>query len=231
MTTIRFNAFVFKALSHTGIQPTILSTRHFARSPSSSTKSSTKFSKSSTKKESKPKKTKRATKKDEKLAKLLKQYPDPQSPKRPSNAYIRFGAEYKKRKGVEISPETMGNVSRSIASAWRTLPDGEKSKFTQAAEVDKKKYKDAKKKYDDSGRAEQWVDKIVKLSQDKPPKSGYQLFMKKRLPQNRDKEPMTPQPQILSMTAHEWSSLGADKKKQWSDKAKASFAEWEAKLK
>ena len=196
MATIRFNAFMFKALSNTGIygytQPTILS-RQFARTASSN-KSNTK-----SKSASKPKKV---TKKDEKLAKLLKQYPDPQQPQRPLNAYLRFSADYKKRKGLQISPDTMGTVSRSVASAWRVLPDDEKSKYTQSYARDKKQYKDAMEKYGNSGRADKWLDKITKLAETKPPKSGYQLFMKKRLPQNRDEAPMTPQPQIMSVKYH-----------------------------
>ena len=209
MSTTRFNVLVFKALSNTGIhgcvQPTILSTRQFARTPSTKSAKPKKEVKAKAKAKAKPKqepKPKRVTKKDEKIQKLLKRYPDPQQPKRPATSYIRFMSEYKKKNGLQVSPDTMGTVSRSVATAWRQLPDREKAKYTESFANDRKKYKDAKKKYDESGRGEKWLEKIIKLAEEKPAKSGYQLFMKKRFPQNKEKHPMSSVPQIMSVKYH-----------------------------
>ena len=197
MATVRFNAFLYKSLSYTAVHgtvnPTILSTRTFAKSPSSTKKTTTK---KSTKAASKPKKV---TKKDEKLQKLLKQYPDPKKPSRPLTAYFRFAADYRNKNKSSISPATIGTVAKSIGAAWRKLPDYEKSKYTQATAADSAKYKEAKKRYDESERPQQWLDKIIKLSKEKPPNSGYQLFMKKRLPVMKERNAGSPQPQILSV--------------------------------
>eukprot|EP00486_Rosalina_sp_Unknown_P000333 CAMPEP_0201567640 /NCGR_PEP_ID=MMETSP0190_2-20130828/8218_1 /ASSEMBLY_ACC=CAM_ASM_000263 /TAXON_ID=37353 /ORGANISM="Rosalina sp." /LENGTH=125 /DNA_ID=CAMNT_0047987855 /DNA_START=254 /DNA_END=631 /DNA_ORIENTATION=+ len=124
----------------------------------------------------------------------------------------------------------MAHVSRSVSSAWRALTPVDKSKYQESYANDRTKYKDAMKRYKESGRANIWLDKILKLAEEKPPKSGYQLFIKKRMPQNHEKQPNAQIKDIMKLTASEWKTLNAEQKKPWNDKAKAAFAEWEKKF-
>jgi len=238
MATIRFNAFMFKALSNTYGQSIAASTRQFNAKPIGTKPAKPKAAKPKVVKAKKPKKPKvvkpkKPTKKDEKLKKLLKQYPDPTAPKRPMSSYLLFAEDYRnKNQSIQsLSPKNFGQVNKQIGAAWRGLADAQKSQYTQRFAADLKQYKAAKEQYTNSGKDKLWLDKLLKLSEEKPPNSGYQLFMKKRLPQIKERNPGTPQPQILSMAANEWSDLMAPQKKEWSEKAKRKYTEWENKLK
>eukprot|EP01084_Bolivina_argentea_P319388 553973_1 len=215
MSTVRFNAFIFKALSGTSIRSypssTTLCSRHFA-------KKSEKLPKAPTKSELK-------------LEKLLKQYPDPLAPKRPSSSYLLYAVDYKAKFGLKTSPETMRTISKQIAASWRDLPETEKSAYTQRYAQNKNEWLRAKEIYDNENRAQFWKDKVSKLSKTKPPNSGYQLFMKSKLGEVRQQNPMALQPEVLSMAAKAWSDLEETEKKTWADKAKYAVDEWERQLK
>eukprot|EP01084_Bolivina_argentea_P123893 219542_1 len=158
MATARFNAFVFKALSNSsmyGYSAThIMSSRQFGRTP----------------KKKEETKSKKDIKHEEKMKKLLSQYPDPSQPKRPAPTYIRFCAEYRKHnQTVTFSRETIASLSKEISKAWRTLPDRKKAVYSEQYAKERQQYKIAKQKYNDSNRRQLWLEKIVILAQEKPP--------------------------------------------------------------
>eukprot|EP01083_Nonionella_stella_P201891 738118_1 len=145
MATARFNAFVFKALSNSsmyGYSAThIMSTRQFGRTP----------------KKKEETKSKKDIKHEEKMKKLLSQYPDPSQPKRPSNSYFRFCAEYRKNdKMATLSRETIASLSKEMSTAWRALPDRKKAVYSEQYAKERQQYKIAKQKYNDSNRRQLW---------------------------------------------------------------------------
>jgi len=219
MTAIRLNALLSKSMSNPHIlaysQPCIASSiciplRSFA-------------SKSTPKK--------KPTKKEEKIQKLLKQYPDPREPKRPQNAYLRFHSDYRQQDDMKLSPATLGAIAKRTSSAWANLPDHQKSQYTQQYAVENEQYKTAKERYEASNRPQEWLEKITKLAEERPPSSGYHLFVKKRtaMLKQQSNSPGAPT-EILSMAANEWSALGVNTKEKWTERAKTAYAEWEAKM-
>ena len=83
------------------------------------------------------------TKKEKKAAK------DPNAPKRPTNAYMRYAADVR----VEVraaQPEgtQMSEVAKVIGAQWKELSADDKAPYEQAAQDDKVRYAEAKAEYD-----------------------------------------------------------------------------------
>ena len=79
----------------------------------------------------------------------------------------------------------MGAISKEISTAWRALPVSEKAVYQQTYESDRTEYRESKREYEESNGPSLWLDKIIKLSDSKPPHSGYQLFLKTTLQETK----------------------------------------------
>jgi hypothetical protein len=162
--------------------------------------------------------------------KLLKKYPDPSAPKRPLCGYFLFIADYRKRQNLQISPSTIGNAARQMSAVWNKLTDAEKQRYNQTGKNGQIEYKQKKEQYDQSGRQQQWLDKITNLTKEKPAGTGYALFVKEVVPRIKKSNPTESPTQILSMAAKEWKSLSEQRKLEYGNKAKLAMSEWKRKL-
>ena len=135
---------------------------------------------------------------NKKVERLLKKYPDPSAPARPANAFIRFGADYRKNIQNEWEKSsTMIENSKRIGAAWRMMDEPRKARYTEASAKDSQQYEVAKKQYEESGKDAAWLDKIIKASKTKPPTSGYQYFIKICMPKVKASNPSASHKEIF----------------------------------
>lgn len=149
--------------------------------------------------------TKLNSKKSEKLEesrqRLLKSYPDPKAPVRPPSSFLRFAMDYRANHQMpHLSRSTMGAVSNQISIAWRELPPSDKAVYEKRYESERQNYQQQKRKYEESNQSELWLEKIMKLSQVKPPNSGYKLFLKVTCPELKRDNPTLKPSLVLSVS-------------------------------
>lgn len=81
-----------------------------------------------------------------KNASAQKQVPEP--PKRPQSGYFRFMAESREPLKKKNPTITNKELIKMLGDEWNKLPEGQKKKFNDAYEKEKKKYEEEIKAYE-----------------------------------------------------------------------------------
>ena len=135
-----------------------------------------------------------------------KKIKDPNRPKRPLTAFMRYSSQRRSKIRVEDPTASMIQISKIIGDEWRNLNSTDKQPFHDAAAKDQEVYKLAKEAYD--------------KTKPKRPRTAYALFMKTNRSMIAEKHPNVSPRDLMKYIATEWKSLTVDEKQKYVDMAK-----------
>jgi len=137
---------------------------------------------------------------------------DPNKPKRPLTAFMRYSASRRKVIREKNPQHSMIQISKIIGEEWRGLTDDGKRPYHDAAAVDHEKYKKLKDAYD--------------ASKPKRPRTAYAFYMKlNRARIAADHKEVSPR-DLMKFIAAEWKQLDVDGKGQYTTMALEDRERW-----
>lgn len=137
---------------------------------------------------------------------------DPNKPKRPLTAFMRYSASRRKVIREKNPQHSMIQISKIIGEEWRGLTDDGKRPYHDAAAVDHEKYKKLKDAYD--------------ASKPKRPRTAYAFYMKlNRARIAADHKEVSPR-DLMKFIAAEWKQLDVDGKGQYTKMALEDRERW-----
>jgi hypothetical protein len=137
---------------------------------------------------------------------------DPNKPKRPLTAFMRYSASRRSVIRKENSALSMIDISKIIGEEWRGLSDDAKRPFHDAAEVDHEKYKIAKSAYD--------------ASKPKRPRTAYAFYMKENRAKIAEEHPNESPRDLMKYIAESWKNCGASEKEKYTKMAEEDRDRW-----
>lgn len=145
---------------------------------------------------------------------------DPERPKRPASAWLRYLADFRKQntslKGAE--------VMRTAATKWKATTTEQRKPYEAAYEAEKKIYDKAFAEYVDSGKRDAW-----KRDPEKPkrPQTGFIRFVG----EYRSKHPALKVTEVTKKAGTLWKSMTSGAKEPYEQKYVAEKAEYDKLLK
>jgi len=138
---------------------------------------------------------------------------DPNRPKRPLTAFMRYSASRRSVIRTENNDLSMIQISKIIGEEWRGLSDDGKRPFHDQAAADHEKYKTAKEAYD--------------ASKPKRPRTAYAFFMKENRANIAAKNPGTTPRDLMKYIAADWKKLSDNEKAKYSKMASDDRERWD----
>jgi hypothetical protein len=138
---------------------------------------------------------------------------DPNRPKRPLTAFMRYSASRRSVIRTENNDLSMIQISKIIGEEWRGLGDDGKRPFHDQAAADHEKYKTAKEAYD--------------ASKPKRPRTAYAFFMKENRAAIAAKNPGTTPRDLMKFIAADWKKLTDNGKAKYSKMASDDRERWD----
>merc|ERR1712007_129635 len=92
-------------------------------------------------------------KKRGRAVKKTKKAKDPNAPKRPQNAYMRFSNEVRADVAKKHNLTAVGDIAKKIGEMWKNMPEAKKAPYQTAYEKDKAAYAKALAKYNAGGNS------------------------------------------------------------------------------
>ena len=138
---------------------------------------------------------------------------DPNRPKRPLTAFMRYSASRRSTIRGENSELSMIQISKIIGEEWRGLSDDGKRPFHDQAAADHEVYKTAKEAYD--------------ASKPKRPRTAYAFFMKEIRAAIAEENPGTTPRDLMKYIASAWKKLNDNEKAKYSKMASDDRERWD----
>jgi len=143
-----------------------------------------------------------------------------QQPKRAKNAYMHFVAE--KRPDFAKPALLFPEVGKAMGAAWRGMSEKKKAPYVKEAAADKKRFVKELAVFEKKGGVMQ-TKKATKKATKEPKKtrapSGYNLFIKKRMPELKKKSKEEKVSELMTQLGKEWSKLTVAKKEPYNTQA------------
>lgn len=137
---------------------------------------------------------------------------DPNKPKRPLTAFMRYSASRRKIIRDENPQHSMIQISKIIGEEWRGLTDDGKRPYHDAAAVDHEKYKKLKEAYD--------------ASKPKRPRTAYAFYMKENRARIAADHPEVSPRDLMKYIAAAWKELDTDGKGKYTKMALDDRERW-----
>lgn len=147
------------------------------------------------------------------MPKTKKKEKDPNRPKRPLTAFMRYSSKRRSKIRLEDPTKSMIQISKIIGEEWRNLSANDKRPFHDAATKDHEEYRVAKEKYD--------------ASKPKRPRTSYALFMKTNRAYIAKKNPNVSPRELMKFIAAEWKALNSVEKEKYEKMAIEDRERWE----
>ena len=138
---------------------------------------------------------------------------DPNRPKRPLTAFMRYSSFRRPLIKEQHKDKSMIEISKIIGQEWKLLPENKKRPFHDEAAKDHETYRLAKEAYD--------------KSKPKRPRTAYALFMKAIRSNVARENPGVGPRELMKHIAEKWKSLDLESKQKYSDMAKQDRKRWE----
>lgn len=137
---------------------------------------------------------------------------DPNKPKRPLTAFMRYSASRRSVIRNENNSLSMIDISKIIGEEWRALSDDKKRPYHDAAEVDHEKYKIAKSAYD--------------ASKPKRPRTAYAFYMKENRSRIAEAHPNESPRDLMKYIAEAWKNCDSAEKDKYVKMAQDDRDRW-----
>jgi len=138
---------------------------------------------------------------------------DPNRPKRPLTAFMRYSSTRRSKIRLEKPGMSMVEISKLIGEEWRNLCDNDKRPFHDAATKDHEEYKIAKAAYD--------------KSKPKRPRTAYALFMKANRSSIAEEHPGVSPRDLMKHIAEKWKSLTSEEKSKYEKESQQDRIRWQ----
>jgi len=138
---------------------------------------------------------------------------DPNKPKRPLTAFMRYSASRRSVIRTQNKELSMIQISKIIGEEWRGLSDEGKRPYHDQAAADHEKYKTAKEAYD--------------ASKPKRPRTAYAFFMKENRASIAEENPGTTPRDLMKHIASAWKKLSSEEKGKYSKMASDDRERWD----
>ena len=137
---------------------------------------------------------------------------DPNKPKRPLTAFMRYSASRRSVIRTQNKELSMIQISKIIGEEWRGLTDDGKRPYHDAAAADHEKYKVAKEAYD--------------ASKPKRPRTAYAFYMKENRARIAAAHPEVSPRDLMKFIAAAWKELDATGKGKYTKMASDDRERW-----
>ena len=138
---------------------------------------------------------------------------DPNKPKRPLTAFMRYSAKRRPAIRAENNGFSMIQISKIIGDEWRNLTDSDKRPYHDAAAADHVKYKTLKDAYD--------------ASKPKRPRTAYAFYMKENRNVIATSHPECNPRDLMKFIAAEWRKLSPEGKGKYTKMAIEDRERWQ----
>lgn len=147
------------------------------------------------------------------MPKTKKKEKDPNKPKRPLTAFMRYSSTRRSKIRSDDPTKSMIEISKIIGEEWRNLSVVDKRPYHDSATKDHEEYRIAKEKYD--------------ASKPKRPRTAYALFMKTNRAEIAEKNPSVSPRELMKFIAARWKGLNATEKSKYDQMALEDRERWE----
>jgi len=128
---------------------------------------------------------------------------DPDRPKRPLTAWLRFLADFRKE-----NPTLKKDALKAASEKWSVMPATQKQPWVQLYEADKREYDTLYKAYVDSGKKAAWERPPGKPTR---PRTAFLLFSA----EYREKNPHLKMTEQVQLAAALWKDMSPEQKKPY----------------
>ena len=156
-------------------------------------------------------------------------------PKKPLSGYIRFTCQNREAFKKKYPDLNNKEIIKLLAKEWNKFSEGEKKKFNDAFEKDKKKYEEEVRSYEDKTHPRQEYDdkryeNKTRHNTPKKPICNYLRFISENREDFKKKNLYSSNNDIIRLLAKEWSKLSDTKKKKFNDAYEKEKKEYEEEL-
>ncbi|CAK0829252.1 unnamed protein product [Prorocentrum cordatum] len=146
---------------------------------------------------------------------------DPDRPKRPTSAYLRFLSEFRSQKPADLSGK---DLMKAAGAEWKALPAERKKPYEAAYEKEAVVYRSAYDQYVSSGKKD-----AFKRDPDKPkrPLTGFLRFVAEKREQNKDAKPTV----LTKEASDSWKGMSEAQRKPYNEAYELDKARYAEKMK
>ncbi|CAK0889787.1 unnamed protein product [Prorocentrum cordatum] len=146
---------------------------------------------------------------------------DPDRPKRPTSAYLRFLSEFRSQKPADLSGK---DLMKAAGAEWKALPAERKKPYEAAYEKEAVVYRSAYDQYVSSGKKD-----AFKRDPDKPkrPLTGFLRFVAEKREQNKDAKPTV----LTKEASDSWKGMSEAQRKPYNEAYELDTARYAEKMK
>tara|TARA_B100000424_G_C22872920_1_gene464862 strand:- start:252 stop:716 length:465 start_codon:yes stop_codon:yes gene_type:complete len=137
---------------------------------------------------------------------------DPNRPKRPLTAFMRFSKSKRQELKLKYPDKSMTDLSKLIGVAWKAADDLEKRPFQESAASDHELYRKEIEKYN--------------KRKPKRPRTAYAFFMQTERSKVAKKYPEKNPRELMQYIALAWKQLSKEEKQTYTDMAVEDRQRW-----